>query len=104
MVVVKKGSQKETKIKKVPEGRGIIHGSFSFNNTLLTLSKENGEVLKQVSAGSLKDEKGKIKYRGAKKATSSAAQQVAEEVIRQAIERGIRSIKLQVKKIGRGRN
>jgi small subunit ribosomal protein S11 len=100
MVVAKKGSKKETKtkkIKKVSEGRGVISGSFSRRNTIISLTKENGEVLKQVSAGSLG-------YRGARKKSAWVAQKVADEIIRQATEYGIYNIKLQVKKIGAGRN
>jgi small subunit ribosomal protein S11 len=59
----KKPVEKAKKIKKVREGRGAINGYFSFNNTILSLSKENGEVLTQCSAGSMG-------YRGTKKSTA----------------------------------
>jgi hypothetical protein len=42
MLKVKKSSKK---IKKVPEGRGVIKGRFSFNNTKFDLAKENGDIL-----------------------------------------------------------
>ncbi|CAG8463889.1 1064_t:CDS:2 [Ambispora leptoticha] len=93
----KKGLGKVKKIKKVPEGRGAINGYFSFNNTILNLSKENGEVLTQCSAGS-------IGYRGTKKSTAYVAQKVAEELIRRSSEYGVYSVKLQVKGIGAGRD
>src|SRR5438128_4065676 len=100
MTVVKKSSTKENKtkkIKKVSEGSGIIHGKFSFNNTILDLSKENGDVLTTVSTGSLG-------YRGTKKATAFAAQNTTKKIIQEAIDYGIHNIKLQVKGIGAGRD
>ena len=106
MVVVKKGSKKGTKIKKVKkvaEGRGIIHGKFSFNNTTLDLSKENGDVLTVVSGGSV-DLGNNKKVTGTKKATDFMAKKVAEEIIRRAAEFGVYNAKVQVKGIGAGRD
>jgi len=93
----KKGVVKTKKIKKIPEGKGIIHGKFSFNNTIVTLSREDGRVLTTVSAGS-------IGFKNTKKGTPYAAQKVAEEVIRRAVEYGINNIELHVKGIGAGRD
>lgn len=100
MAVEKKPSKKVVKtkkIKKIPEGRGAINGYFSFNNTILNLSKENGEVLTQCSAGS-------IGYRGTKKSTAYVAKKTAEEIIKRAEEHGVYNIKLQVRGIGAGRD
>ena len=99
-IVVKKTPKKVVKtkkIKKIPEGRGAINGYFSFNNTILNLSKENGEVLTQCSAGS-------IGYRGSKKSTSYVAKKTAEEIIKRASEYGVYNVKLQVKGVGAGRD
>ncbi|CAG8805224.1 4025_t:CDS:2, partial [Racocetra persica] len=79
------------------KGRGIINGYFSFNNTILNLSKENGEVLCQVSAGSLGE-------RGTRKATAGIAERVAEEIIKKASDYGIKEIELQVRNPGTGRD
>src|SRR3954447_5797628 len=98
--VVKKTPKKivkAKKIKKVSEGRGAINGYFSFNNTILSLSKENGEVLTQCSAGSMG-------YRGTKKSTAYVAQKTAEELIKRASEYGVYSVRLQIKGIGAGRD
>jgi len=106
MVAGKKGSKKETKIKKikkVPEGRGIIHGKFSFNNTTLDLSKENGDVLTVVSGGSV-DLGNNKKVTGTRKATLFMAEKVAEKIIKRATEFGISKVKLEVKGIGAGRD
>jgi small subunit ribosomal protein S11 len=101
MIVRKKGSKK---IKKVPEGRGIVHAKFSSNNTILDLSKENGEVLTVVSAGSVDLGNGK-KVTGAKKGTVFIAEKVAEEIIKRAADFGIRNIiEIRAKGIGAGRD
>jgi small subunit ribosomal protein S11 len=100
MSAIKKGSRKDTKtkkIKKVPEGRGIIHGKFSFNNTIITLSREDGRALTTVSAGS-------VGFKNTKKGTPYAAQRVVEEVIKRAVEYGINNVEVQVKGIGAGRD
>ena len=106
MVAGKKGSRKETKpkkIKKVSEGRGIIHGKFSFNNTSFDLSKRNGDVLTTVSAGSV-DLGNNKKVTGTKKATLFMAEKVVREIIRRAIEFGVRDVEIQVRGIGIGRD
>jgi small subunit ribosomal protein S11 len=92
-----KTSSKSKKIKKIPEGQGAINGYFSYNNTILSLSKENGEVLAQCSAGS-------IGYRGTKKSTAYVAQKTAEKIIEKASEYGVYSIKLQLRGVGPGRD
>jgi len=100
MSAVKKSSKKEAKpkkIKKIPEGRGAINGHFSFNNTILNLAKESGEVLTQVSAGT-------VGYKNTKKATPYAAQKAAEEIIKMASEYGIYNVRVQAKGIGAGRD
>src|SRR6185437_12649372 len=107
MTAVKKGSKKETKvkkIKKVPEGRGIIHGKFSFNNTILRLTKENGDALGKTISGGSVDLGNNKKVTGARKATLFMAEKTAEEIIKKAAEFGILSVKLQVKGIGAGRD
>jgi small subunit ribosomal protein S11 len=95
---------KTKRIKKISEGRGIIHASFSFNNTTMDLSKENGDVLKVVSGGSVELDNGK-KVTGTKKGTVFIAEKVAEEIIKKAAEFGIHTIiELRAKGIGAGRD
>jgi small subunit ribosomal protein S11 len=94
----KKGVAKTKKVKKVPEGEGIIHGFFSFNNSILRLTKKNGDALgKTISPGS-------IGFKNTKKSTPYAAQKAAEEIIQRASEYGINSVVLEVKGIGAGRD
>jgi small subunit ribosomal protein S11 len=106
MSVAKKGSKKEAKvkkIKKISEGRGIINGHFNYNNTILNLSKENGDVLVQSSSGSV-DLGNNKKVTGSKKSTPFMAEKAAEEIIRKASEFGVYTVKLQVKGVGAGRD
>src|SRR5213080_1019271 len=108
MIAGKKGSKKDTKtkkIEKVPRGKGIVHGKFSFNNTIMRLTKENGDALgKTISAGSIELGSGK-KVTGTRKGTSFMAEGVAKEVIKRAAEFGIHNIvEIRVKGIGAGRN
>jgi small subunit ribosomal protein S11 len=106
MSVAKKGSKKEAKvkkIKKISEGRGIINGHFNYNNTILNLSKENGDVLVQSSSGSV-DLGNNKKVTGSKKSTPFMAEKAAEEIIRKASEFGVYTVKIQVKGVGAGRD
>ena len=98
-----KATKPKKKVKKVREGRGIIHGKFSFNNTILDLSKENGDILTTVSAGSVELGNNK-KITGTKKGTAFMAERTAEELIRRANEFGVHNVELQVKNIGPGRD
>jgi len=93
------------KIEKVSSGRGIIHGSFSFNNTILRLTKENGDALgKTFSAGNV-DPGNNKKVTGTKKGTEFMAIKAAEEIIEEATKFGIRDIvEIRAKGIGAGRD
>jgi small subunit ribosomal protein S11 len=85
------------KIRKVSEGRGCINIYSTFNNTILNISKTNGEVLWQASSGS-------SGFRGAKKSTAYAAQKVAESAIEKAVEFGIFNVMIKARGIGSGRD
>jgi small subunit ribosomal protein S11 len=101
MVVTKKGSKKEAKpkkIKKVPEGRGIIHAKFSYNNVILRLSKENGDALGKQASG------GTIGVRNTAKGRATTAEKATQEIIKLAADYGIHNVKLRVKNIGSGRD
>lgn len=76
---------------------GWLYIFSSYNNTILTLTNENGDVLSWASAG-------KIGFKGTKKGTPYAANRVAE-VIAQSIQRlKINEIRIRVKGIGSGRD
>ena len=76
--------------------RGQAHISSTFNNTMVTLSDINGNVLSWASAGQLG-------FRGSKKSTPFAAQMAAEEAAEKAMEHGLKSVEVYVKGPGSGR-
>ena len=89
--------RKDTKVearKKSQEGKAYI--SSSYNNTIITLTDMEGNVLTWASAGN-------IGFKGTKKATPFAASKVAEAISQKAKKLGIEKIELFVKGIGSGR-
>jgi small subunit ribosomal protein S11 len=78
----------------VQEGKVFV--SSSYNNTLLTLTNQRGQVLAWKSAGS-------VGFKGAKKATSFAASRVAEAIANICKKMGIEKLEVYIKGIGAGR-
>lgn len=76
--------------------RGQAHIVSTFNNTMVTLSDLNGNVLSWASAGQLG-------FRGSRKSTPYAAQQAAEEAAKKAMEHGLKIVEVYVKGPGSGR-
>lgn len=86
---------KKKKVKKnVP--MGVAHIQASFNNTTITFTDLNGEVVCWASAGS----KG---FKGSRKSTPFAAQIAAEDAARRAMDAGMRNVAILVKGPGSGR-
>src|SRR5690606_19479394 len=96
--VVMAKNQKTTakKRKVVVEATGQAHIQASFNNVIITLTNKNGEVISWSSAG-------KMGFRGSKKNTPYAAQVAAQDATAQALEAGLRRVKVYVKGPGQGR-
>lgn len=90
----KKRSRKAKVVRQVPRGRAYIR--VSYNNTMVTLTDLNGEVLAWSSAG----HKG---FTGPKKATPYAAAQVVRDVSEKAQPYGLKEIFVFVRGIGSGR-
>ncbi|MDD5145906.1 MAG: 30S ribosomal protein S11 [Candidatus Pacebacteria bacterium] len=80
--------------KRITEGRVYINSSY--NNTIITLTDSQGNVLGWVSSGA-------IGFKGTKKATPFAASKVAEAVSQIAQKVGVGKISVFVKGIGSGR-
>lgn len=76
--------------------RGQAHISSTFNNTMVTLTDLQGNVLSWASAGQLG-------FRGSRKSTPFAAQQAAEEAAKKAMEHGLKIVEVFVKGPGSGR-
>ncbi len=89
----KKGGAKKQK-RNVPNG--VAHIQSTFNNTIVTISDANGDVISWASAGS-------SGFKGAKKGTPFAAQTAADNAARQAIDQGMRQIEVMVSGPGAGR-
>ena len=93
----KKGKRKQFKKrekKNVPVG--IAHIQASFNNTIVTISDQQGNVLSWKSSGSLG-------FRGSRKGTPFAAQQAAMNAANQARDHGVRTLEVRVSGPGSGR-
>ncbi|MCH4072428.1 MULTISPECIES: 30S ribosomal protein S11 [Pseudoramibacter] len=86
---------KKRKIKKNVE-RGQVHIQSSFNNTIVTITDNAGNALSWASAG-------EMGFRGSKKSTPFAAQMASEQAAKLAMEHGLRSVEVNVKGPGSGR-
>ena len=77
-------------------GHGMAHIKSSFNNTIVSISDNQGNVVSWASAGG-------VGFKGSRKSTPFAAQQAAEQAAKLAIENGVRKVDVQVKGPGSGR-
>jgi small subunit ribosomal protein S11 len=90
----KKKSFKEKEKKNVPVG--VVHIQATFNNTIVTVTDQNGGTVAWSSAGSLG-------FRGSRKGTPFAAQQAALTAANKAKEAGMRTVEVKVAGPGAGR-
>ena len=87
--------QRKRKVKKnVPEGIAHIHATF--NNTIVTLSDNDGNAVAWASAGA-------IGFKGSKKSTPFAAGLASEAAGKKAFDAGMRKVEVYVKGLGPGR-
>ena len=75
---------------------GVAHVNATFNNTLVTITDVQGNSIAWSSAGSLG-------FKGSRKSTPYAAQMAAEDAGRKATEHGVKTLEVQVKGPGSGR-
>ena len=94
MAKAKTTSRKKRVRKNIAKGCAHIHSTF--NNTIVTISDEAGNVIAWSSAGALG-------YKGSRKSTPFAAQMAAEAAAKAAIEHGMKSVEVSVKGPGPGR-
>jgi len=90
-----KSNQKKKKIVKV-DALGEAHIQATFNNVIISLTNNAGQVISWSSAG-------KMGFRGSKKNTPYAAQVSAEDAAKEAHDFGLRRVKVFVKGPGAGR-
>ena len=92
----KKATPKKSKKEKRHVVHGVAHVQATFNNTLITITDLEGNVVSWASAGTLG-------FKGSRKGTPFAAQQAATTAASVAKDHGLRSIDIRVKGPGSGR-
>ena len=93
-------NKKKDKSKKrvvVVNKSGQAHIKCSFNNIIISLTNESGQVISWASAG-------KMGFRGSKKNTPFAAQVATEDAVKKAYELGLRTVDIFIKGPGAGRD
>jgi small subunit ribosomal protein S11 len=90
----RKSRSRRRERKSVPRGRAYIQSTF--NNTLVTLTDPNGNVIAAGSAGT-------AGFKGSRKSTPYAAGLAAEQTAKRAMEHGMRQVEVFVKGPGSGR-
>ena len=94
-VQAKKTTTRKRKERKNIE-RGVVHISSSFNNTMVTIADDAGNVISWASAGGQG-------FKGSRKGTPFAAQVAAEAASKAAMEHGLKVVSVYVKGPGSGR-
>ena len=77
--------------------KGIVYVAATFNNTVITVTDEMGNVISWSSAGALG-------FKGSKKSTPFAAQQAVEDGMTKAKENGVKEVGIKVQGPGAGRD
>ncbi len=80
--------------RSVPQGKAYIYSTF--NNTLVSLTDPQGNVIASASAGT-------VGFKGSRKGTAFAAQRAAEQAARKGMDSGLRQIDVLIKGPGAGR-
>ena len=75
---------------------GVAHVNATFNNTMITITDAQGNTVAWSSAGTMG-------FKGSRKSTPYAAQVAAEEAGKKAMEHGVRTLEVEVKGPGSGR-
>ncbi len=93
-----KATRKKSRVKKEKKNipTGVIHIQSTFNNTLITITDNDGNVVAASSSG-------RQGFKGSRKSTPFAAQLAAKDAVRQAMDQGMRSAEVRVKGPGVGR-
>ena len=88
--------QRKRKVKKnVPEG--VVHVHATFNNTVVTITDKEGNVITWAAPGA-------VGFKGSKKSTPYAAVIAAEKAAKEAYDMGMRKVNVVVKGVGPGRD
>ncbi len=92
--IEKKVAKKKKNLKLVSHGRAYIQATF--NNTIVTITDQNGDVIGWASAGG-------SGFKGPKKSTPYAAQIITRLAVEKARETGLKEVSVFVKGVGTGR-
>ncbi|MCC6225778.1 MAG: 30S ribosomal protein S11 [Microthrixaceae bacterium] len=90
------GGRRPRKKERKNVTHGVVHIKSSFNNTIVSISDLEGNVISWASAGN-------VGFKGSRKSTPFAAQMAAEQAARRAMEHGVRKVDVVVKGPGSGR-
>ena len=96
MAKPKPGGRRPRKRERKSVSHGVAHIKSSFNNTIITFTDRQGNVLSWASAGN-------VGFKGSRKSTPYAAQMAAETATKRAMEHGVRKVDVLVKGPGSGR-
>ena len=98
MATAKKGKSTSARKKKVKRSftKGVAHIHATFNNTIVTITDPQGNVISWQSAGT-------VGFKGSRKSTPFAAQMAAEAAAKTAMEHGLHKVAVFVKGPGSGR-
>ena len=96
MAKTKPGGRRPRKRDRKNVSVGVAHVKSSFNNTIISITDQRGDVIAWASAGN-------VGFKGSRKSTPFAAQMAAEKAARSAMEHGVRKVDVQVKGPGSGR-
>ncbi len=97
MAKPKPGGRRPRKRERKNISFGIVHIKSSFNNTIVTITDAEGNVISWASAGN-------VGFKGSRKSTPFAAQLAAEKAAKAAMEHGLRRVEVQMKGPGSGRD
>ncbi len=75
---------------------GVVHVNASFNNTMITITDEQGNAISWSSAGGMG-------FKGSRKSTPYAAQLAAEDAAKKAMDHGLQTVNVEVRGPGSGR-
>jgi len=96
MAKTKPGGRRPRRRERKNVSHGVAHIKSSFNNTIVSITDLEGNVLSWASAGN-------VGFKGSRKSTPFAAQLAAEAAARRAMEHGVRKVDVMVKGPGSGR-
>jgi len=95
--MAKRKVTRKKKVAKKSIAKGVVYVAATFNNTVVTVTDQMGNVISWSSAGSLG-------FKGSKKSTPFAAQQAVEDAMTKAMEHGVKEVGIKVQGPGSGRD